>query len=137
MICPACSGKGYRDLRIGPTEGLCPKCGGAGSIKEERDEGSWVFDYVTCTECGGRGVKPTSSGGTREGLNDTVMASGGFGGMGGRQTSGTDDEVDEDTEPEEPEDDRGFISKYRWYLVGGGAVLLVVALLASQGSKKK
>ena len=137
MICPACSGKGYRDLRIGPTEGLCPKCGGAGSIKEERDEGSWLFDYVPCKDCSGTGIKPTSNGGTREGLNDTVMASGGLGGMGGRQTSDTDVEVEEDTEPQEPEDDRGFFSRYRWYFIGGGVALLVVLFVASQTSKKK
>lgn len=139
MICPACSGKKYRDLRIRPDEGLCPKCEGAGSVKEDGKEGSWLFNYVPCPECSKRGIKSLISGG-KPLTEAMVMASGGgapFTGMGGR-VSDTDVEVEEDTEPEEePEDDRGFISKYRWYLVGGGGLLLVVALLASQGSKRK
>lgn len=140
MLCPACSGKKYRDLRIRPDEGLCPKCEGAGSVKEEGKEGSWLFEYVPCKDCGGKGIKSLISGG-KPLTEAMVMASGGgapFTGMGGGRVSDTDVEVEEDTEPEEePEDDRGFISKYRWYLVGGGGVLLVLALLASQGSKRK
>lgn len=136
MTCPACQGKGYRLLRIGPTEGICPVCGGAGSVKETGEtEGSWTFNYVPCRSCGGRGVKPIKDGGTRDGM--VVTSSGpptGF--PSGREYEETDTEEEEEEE-EESSGEESFISRYRTYLLIGGGALLAVALVASQASKKK
>jgi len=124
MSCPACSGKGHRLLYLGPDEGICPTCGGAGSVKEE--EGGWVFTYVPCRSCGGRGILPTSQGGTRENLE---LVSG-----GPRRRFPDEEEEDED---DKSSDDGDFFTKYRWHIVGGGGALLVIAFLASKMSKKK
>jgi len=138
MTCPACSGKGYRLLYINADEGLCPDCGGAGTVKGADQNASWVYNYVTCKSCSGRGIKPIKSGGTREGM---VLASTGrppgAGDPGGDQG---EDEVDKEADEGEDEtsssDGGGFLLKYRWYLVAGGGGLLALAFVASKTSKK-
>ena len=134
MTCPACQGKRYRILYMGSEDGLCATCGGAGSVKE-KEEGkettSWVFNYVPCRGCGGRGIKPMRSGGTREGLVITSNSP-----QYSNQPSG-EYEDKEEVEEEEPSGDGSFMSRYRMYLMIGGGALLVVALVAMQSSKKK
>ena len=135
MTCPACQGHGYRILYIGAEEGICPPCGGAGSVKE-KDEGgsdshSWTFNYVPCRDCGGRGIKPIRSGGVRDGMMVTSSRS------AYDRPSGEYDETEEEEVGEEPSGDGSFMSRYRMYLMIGGGALLVVALVAMQTSKKK
>lgn len=135
MTCPACQGKGYRILYIGSEEGICPACGGAGSVQEKDSQGaeshSWTFNYVPCRDCGGRGIKPIRSGGVRDGMVAT-SASPGY----DRPSGGYEEEEEEEVE-EEPSGDGSFMSRYRMYLMIGGGALLVVALVAMQTSKKK
>jgi RecJ-like exonuclease len=137
MVCPACQGHGYRILYIGADEGICPACGGAGSVQEKTEGGaeshSWTFNYVPCRDCGGRGIKPIRSGGVRDGM--VVVASG----QDYSQPSGEYDEsAEEETkDKEEPSGEGSFMSRYRMYLMIGGGALLVVALVAMQTSKKK
>ena len=137
ITCPACGGKGYRLLRLGPKDGICPKCGGAGSINEEK-EGSWTFNFVPCPECAGRGIKPIKDGGARVGI---VLASssrppGGPSGGGDDEYDGSEKEADEDKEPSSS-DDRSFFDKYKVYFLAGGGALLIVAFVASKASKKR
>jgi len=136
MQCPACSGKGYRILQIGPEEGICPACGGAGSVKEKSDKGSWVFTYVPCSDCGGRGIKPIKMGGTREGIQPVVSPQ-------PQPTTATDDSEmsakgDDDSDEKKPPPPRkeGLL-KYRWYIVAGGGGLLILAFVISKASNKK
>jgi hypothetical protein len=96
MNCPACSGKGYRILHLRPDEGICPVCGGAGSVKGDTSGSgggssgnsvtfgtggsgsssssnsstsmSIAVQYPPCRACGGRGIRPLAMGGTLEGL---------------------------------------------------------------------
>jgi hypothetical protein len=132
MMCPACSGKGYRLLRIRPDEGICPTCGGAGTIKKEGTK--WLNPFETCPDCGGRGIRPLKNGGTRDGL---VLASGNPSSMD--VTSSTEQPAPEETTTDtstDTSDDESFFQKYRWYFVAGGGGLLVLALAASKASKR-
>ncbi len=139
--CPACGGKGYRDLRIGPEDGLCPACGGIGSVRGE-DEGP----VITCPICAGHGVLPVKAGGVREPIEKAMQAASDFnnggdvfddGGSGEEPESAADD--DSDTAASDDELDSGksgnFFTDYKWYLIGGGGGLLIVALVAMQLSK--
>jgi len=138
MTCPACQGKGWRILYMGAEDGICPTCGGAGSVQEKQQGSnnaatSWVFNYVPCRDCGGRGIKPLRSGGTREGLVITSNSPQ----YNNQPSSEYEDEEEEKVEEEEPSGDGSFMSRYRMYLMIGGGALLVVALVAMQSSKKK
>lgn len=137
MTCPACQGNGYRLLRIGTTEGLCPGCGGAGSVKETdqgQGEGGWTFKYVPCRLCSGRGIKPIKDGGVRIVLTSSAPPSG-YPSDDRYDDSDVDEDEEADEDKEKSSGEESFISRYRTYLLVGGGALLVVALVASQVSK--
>ena len=132
--CPACAGKGYRDLRLGPKDGFCPVCGGIGSLRAE-DEGR----VIACFNCGGGGVLPVKAGGTREPLEKAMSEASSFNDSGDVYDDagpGEKPEIDDDDDDESDSGGSGnFFSDYKWYLVGGGGGLLIVALVAMQLSK--
>jgi hypothetical protein len=63
MNCPACSGKGYRILHLRPDEGICPTCGGAGSVKGDTSSSGTSGSSVTfgTHETGSSGSSSSSS----------------------------------------------------------------------------
>ncbi|MBN1917307.1 MAG: hypothetical protein JW889_05305 [Verrucomicrobia bacterium] len=147
-LCPTCAGSGgvrgsadqsgTQTSTLGGTSGSSTSGTSTSSLGEA--------PYRPCPRCGGSGVLAVRLGGDRGPIEaaltpPAVQEPSGSG--DGERMSG-DDDGDEDGESESANDEedssdgeQSFFGKYRTYLFIGGGALLLVAIVASQMSKKK
>jgi hypothetical protein len=137
MACPACMGKGFRLMRIGPDQGLCPTCGGAGSVLNTGDTGTWASSVTPCTACGGSGLRPLRYGGTRDGLEPIGgHALNASPGGGGSSDGGTDRSEAKKGDGDDPYAVQSFFSRYKTLILIAAAVVLIVGLIGVKSSRK-